>query len=84
MSNDPWPDPTAAAKPPAGRTISEGGANGNAARTPAGRSRVTAGGLDRPPAASKDLALTQATAYGLRVTPEARFQGDADRLGPRP
>src|ERR671937_599472 len=39
--------------------------------------------LGRPPAASKALAVAGGTACGLLVAPEARFQRDADRLGPR-
>src|ERR671934_2072690 len=40
--------------------------------------------LGRPPAASKALAVARAAASDLLVAPKARFQRDADRLGPRP
>jgi hypothetical protein len=43
--------------------------------------RATAVALDRPSAASKVSAVARATARRLLVTPEARFQRDADRLG---
>jgi hypothetical protein len=38
--------------------------------------------MGRPPATSKALAAARATAGGLLVAPEARFQGDADRPAP--
>jgi hypothetical protein len=50
----------------------------------AGRSSATAGG--RCPAAPGVEGLGRSSGYarGLLVAPEARFQRDADRLGPRP